>query len=90
VEDKKGIWNGGTTNESKEKAIQEWNKMIRESEDYLDNVDSGVEKEFNPRNNINKNMNEPAKISGGEPRNRYRRPEGSEVVINGVNDDSDE
>jgi len=90
VEDKKGIWNGGTTNESKEKAIQEWNRMIRESEDYLDNVDSGVEKEFNPRNNINKNMNEPAKISGGEPRNRYRRPEGSEVMINGVNDDNNE
>jgi hypothetical protein len=34
------IWNGGTTNKSKEKAIREWNKMIRDSEDYYDEVDS--------------------------------------------------
>ena len=71
------MWNGGTTNDTKEKAIREWNKMIRESEDYIDTLD--IEKEFNPLDNINKNMNEPAKISGGEPRNRYRRPEGNEV-----------
>ena len=71
------MWNGGTTNETKEKAIREWNKMIRESEDYIDTLD--IEKEFNPRENINKNMDKPAKISGGEPRNRYRRPEGSQV-----------
>ena len=71
------MWNGGTTNETKEKAIRDWNKMIRESEDYIDTLD--IEKEFNPRDNINKNMNEPAKISGGEPRNRYRRPEGDKI-----------
>ena len=29
-----GMWNGGKTNESKDKAIREWNKMIRKSEDY--------------------------------------------------------
>ena len=75
--DKITMWNGGKTNETKEKAIREWNKMIRDSEDYLDTVD--IEKEFNPRDNINKNMDKPAPISGGEPRNRYRRPEGSEV-----------
>ena len=63
------MWNGGDTNK--------YDRMIRESEDYLDNVD--VEKEFNPRDNINKNMDKPAPISGGEPRNRYRRPEGSEI-----------
>jgi hypothetical protein len=34
------IWNGGTTNKSKDKAIREWNKMIRDSEDYYDEVDS--------------------------------------------------
>ena len=34
------IWNGGTTNKSKEKAIREWNKLIRDSEDYYDEVDS--------------------------------------------------
>ena len=86
--EEKGIWNGGTTNESKEQVIRDWNKMIRQSEDYLDNVD--VEKEFNPRDNINKNMDKPAPISHGEPRNRYRRPEGDKVMINGVNDDNNE
>ena len=71
------MWNGGTTNETKEKAIKEWNKMIRESEDYIDTLD--IEKEFNPRQNINKNMDKPSRISTGEPRNRYRRPEGDKV-----------
>ena len=33
------IWNGGKTNKSKDKAIREWDKMIRQSEDYLDGVD---------------------------------------------------
>lgn len=74
------MWNGGTTNETRDKVIRDWNKMIRDSEDYLDNVD--VEKEFNPKNNINKNMDKPAPISGGEPRNRYRRPEGDLVSDN--------
>ena len=63
------IWNGGNTNK--------YNEMIRDSEDYLDNVD--IEKPFNPRDNVNKNMDEPSKISTGEPRNRYRRPEGDKV-----------
>ena len=75
--DKERNWQGGRTNETKERTIREWNKMIRQSEDYLDNVD--VEKEFNPRENINKNMDKPCEVSQGEPRNRYRRPEGSEV-----------
>ena len=75
--DKERNWQGGRTNETKERTIREWNKMIRESEDYIDTLD--IEKEFNPRDNINKNMNEPAKISGGEPRNRYRRPEGDKI-----------
>ena len=56
------MWNGGTTNETKEKAIKEWNKMIRDSEDYIDTVD--IEKEFNPRNQINKDMDKPAPVSG--------------------------
>ena len=75
--DKERNWQGGRTNETKERTIREWNRMIRQSEDYLDNVD--VEKEFNPREQINKNMDKPAEISGGEPRNRYRRPEGTKV-----------
>ena len=76
-DEKNGIWQGGTTNETKEQAIREWNKMIRQSEDYLDTVD--VEGEFDPRDNINKNMDKPCEVSTGEPRNRYRRPEGAKV-----------
>ena len=82
--EKTTMWNGGTTND---KTIKEWNKMIRQSEDYLDGMDIDVDKEFNPRDNINKNMMEPAKISHGEPRNRYRRPEGQMV---GVKNDNNE
>ena len=62
TDEKNGIWQGGTTNESKEKAIRDWNKMIRDSEDYIDTLD--IEKEFNPRDNINKNMDKPAPVSG--------------------------
>ena len=68
------MWNGGTTNETKEKAIRDWNKMIRDSEDYIDTLD--IEKEFNPRDNINKNMDKPAPVSGGAERNKFRKPEG--------------
>ena len=71
------MWNGGNTNESKEQVIREWNKMIRASEDYIDTLD--IEKEFNPRDMINKNMDKPAPISGGDPKNRYRSPEGDKV-----------
>ena len=70
-----GIWNGGKTNESKDKAIREWNRMIRKSEDYLD----GVDVETNIKERINTNMDKPCEISHGEPRNRYRRPEGDKV-----------
>ena len=45
------MWNGGTTNETKEKAIRNWNKMIRESEDYLDGVD--IEIDDTPKPKIN-------------------------------------
>ena len=55
------IWNGGTTNKSKEKAIREWNKMIRQSEDYLDGVD--VENQ-DIKERINKDMDKPCRISG--------------------------
>ena len=71
------MWNGGTTNETKEKAIRDWNKMIRESEDYIDTLD--IEKEFNPVDRVNKDMDKPSPISTGEPKNRYRRPEGDKV-----------
>ena len=42
--DKDKCWNGGATNESKERMIRQWNRMIRDSEDYFDTIDS--EKEF--------------------------------------------
>ena len=75
--DEERNWQGGVTNQSKERAIREWNKMIRESEDYIDTLD--IEKEFNPVDRVNKDMDKPCEVSTGEPRNRYRRPEGSEV-----------
>ena len=115
TDEKNGIWNGGKTNETKEKAIQEWNRLLRQSEDFYDVVDSErefrkdlVEREkmmkeqeeknpirskfgdYNRREQINKNMDKPAPISGGDPKNRYRSPEGDKVMINGVNDDSNE
>ena len=37
------IWNGGTTNKSKDKAIREWNRLIRRMEDAYDLDDSEVE-----------------------------------------------
>ena len=54
------IWNGGKTNKSKDKAIREWDKMIRQSEDYLDGVD--VENQ-DIKERINKDMDKPVEIS---------------------------
>ena len=54
------IWNGGKTNKSKEKAIREWNKMIRQSEDYLDGVDVET---ADIKERINKDMDKPVTIS---------------------------
>ena len=75
--DKERNWQGGRTNETKEQTIREWNRMIRNSEDYIDTLD--IEKEFNPVDRVNKDMDKPCKVSTGEPRNRYRRPEGDKV-----------
>ena len=36
TDEKKGIWNGGNTNVS-------YNKMLRDSEDYYDTIDSEIE-----------------------------------------------
>ena len=60
------MWNGGETFGNKD---NHYNRMWRESEDYLDLVD--VEKEIEGdsekvRNNINKDMDKPATISGGD------------------------
>jgi hypothetical protein len=71
-----GIWNGGKTNESKDKAIREWNRMIRKSEDYLDGVDVETQ---DIKERINTNMDKPCEISGGRPLNKHRKPEGSKV-----------
>ena len=49
--DKPTMWNGGTTNDTKEKAIRNWNKMIRESEDYLDGVDIDIDDTPKPKIN---------------------------------------
>ena len=107
-----GIWQGGTTN------ITQYDKMIRESEDYYDEVDSEVmtrkelvkreklmkeQEKKNPirskfgaynemKERINKDMDKPCAISHGEPRNRYRRPEGIKVgnKFQGVKNDNNE
>ena len=93
------MWNGGRTNSGD---TNKFDRMIRESEDYYDEVDSETtfrpelqERErmmkeqdeqnpirskfgdYNRRNQINNNMDKPATISGGDPKNRYRRPEGN-------------
>jgi len=70
-EDKIEMWNGGRTNETK------YNEMIRESEDSLDGVDVAIDIETNPREQINKNMDKPTRITNGHPSNRYRKPEGN-------------
>jgi len=49
--EKPTMWNGGTTNDTKEKAIRNWNKMIRESEDYLDGVDIDIDDTPKPKIN---------------------------------------
>ena len=62
--DKIDMWNGGETFGKQDN----YNRMWRESEDYLDLVD--IEKEIEGdkvRENINKDMNKPATISGGDP-----------------------
>ena len=60
------MWNGGETFGKQDN----YNRMWRESEDYLDLVD--IEKEIEGENekvreNINKDMDKPATISGGDP-----------------------
>ena len=62
------MWNGGETFGNSSDKKQDYNRMWRESEDYLDLVD--VEKEIegeDMRENINKDMDKPATISGGDP-----------------------
>ena len=58
------MWNGGETFGKQDN----YNRMWRESEDYLDLVDIESEIEGDKvRENINKDMNKPATISGGDP-----------------------
>ncbi len=62
--DTKTMWNGGETFGKQDN----YNRMWRESEDYLDLVD--IEKEIEGdkvKDNINNNMDKPATISGGDP-----------------------
>ena len=44
TDDKPTMWNGGTTKKKKKKAIREWNRLLRASEDFYDLDDS--EREF--------------------------------------------
>ena len=82
MKNKDKIWNGGTTFGDK------FNKMIRESEDYLDGVDiTPMKKRWERKNQINKNMDKPCDISGGRELNQFRKPEGSRI---GTLDNRDE
>ena len=69
------MWNGGETFGNSSDKKQDYNRMWRESEDYLDLVD--VEKEIegeDMKENINRDMDKPATISGGDPiRNSRKR-----------------
>ena len=69
------MWNGGETFGNSSDKKQDYNRMWRESEDYLDLVD--VEKEIegeDMKDNINRDMDKPATISGGDPiRNSRKR-----------------
>ena len=61
------MWNGGETFGNSSDKKQDYNRMWRESEDYLDLVD--VEKEIegeDMKDNINRDMDKPATISGGD------------------------
>lgn len=61
MEDKKGIWQGGTTNQNKisEEEAKFWRKM----EDYNDNV--GLESEFAAEYQVEKEMRTPVSGMGG-------------------------
>ena len=75
-----GIWNGGKTNESKDKAIREWNKMIRKSGRLFRRSRCGNEY----KRRINTNMDKPCEISGGSEINKFRKPEGSKYEFSGI------
>jgi len=61
VEDKKGIWQGGTTNV--QKMSEEEAKFWRGFEDYNDNV--GLESDFAAEYQIEKEMRTPVSGMGG-------------------------
>ena len=62
------MWNGGETFGNSSDKKQDYNRMWRESEDYLDTIDVETEIEGDKvRENINKDMDKPATISGGDP-----------------------
>jgi len=62
VEDKKGIWQGGTTN-TKSQMSEEEAKFWRGFEDYNDNV--GLESDFAAEYQIEKEMRTPVSGMGG-------------------------
>jgi len=66
VEDKKGIWHGGTTKPNGGKMSEDEAKFWRGFEDYNDNV--GLEKDFAAEYQIEKEMREnKTEMSGGDP-----------------------
>jgi len=67
VEDKKGIWHGGTTkpNGQDKRMSEEEARFWRGFEDYNDNV--GLDSDFSAEYVIEKEMRNSVEISGGDP-----------------------
>jgi len=72
------------------KDLQERERLMKEQEQQ--NPIRSKFGDYNAREQINKNMDKPCAISHGEPRNRYRRPEGIKVgnKFQGVKNDNNE
>ena len=67
MEDKKGIWHGGTTkpNGQDKRMSEEEARFWRGFEDYNDNV--GLDSDFSAEYVIEKEMRNSVEISGGDP-----------------------
>ena len=85
-------WNGGTTNKYNEMIREsedyydtidseiEFREDLVERERLMREQDNIRSKFGSYNERINKDMDKPCEISHGEPRNRYRRPEGDKAM----------
>ena len=88
-------WNGGTTNKYNEmiRESEDYYDTIDSEVEFREDLvkrerlmreqekQNPIRSKFGSYNErINKDMDKPCEISHGEPRNRYRRPEGDKVM----------